>query len=49
MDYHVRWDHQPVETIAKVFKVVSMVRFPYLKNFVQDWPTKELAKSRLKN
>ena len=24
-------------------------RFPYLENFVQDWPTKELAKSRLKN
>jgi hypothetical protein len=24
-------------------------RFPYLENFAQDWPTKELAKSRLKN
>jgi hypothetical protein len=29
--------------------VQACQRFPYLENFVQDWPTKELAKSRLKN
>ena len=29
--------------------VQARQRFPYLENFVQDWPTKELAKSRLKN
>ena len=32
-----------------IMSLQARKRFPYLENFAQDWPTKELAKSRLKN
>ncbi|KAJ3001435.1 hypothetical protein NUW54_g6424 [Trametes sanguinea] len=48
LDHRVIWRRQPKEVIGKVLRVARK-RQPYLRRFVNDWATEELAKQYLKN